>query len=397
MELTTDSEELMDELDEDPVEDLDEDEALKSAWDLLDDPKEDSALKSAWDPADDPDENADEDSDEDLNEDPLEDLNEDPAEDLNEDPVDDSDDDPNEDSVDDSDEDSVDDSDEDSKEDFDEDPKKDRAKDPKKDRAKEPKKDPDEDPDDDEDDDDDEDPDESDEGGRRLNLFTLIILLIAIGVTAIYYTCTVRTVHVSGNSLYTSEEIARYVISDDTQLRHNSVFLTALYLTPLAPKIPFEERVSVALESYDTIRITVKDMELTAFVPYGGKNLYFSENGVVQEISPLTVKGTTFVTGLTIMKAEKGKEIESENSTGLESVLDVLQILSKYEMKADCIVLGKTGNVTFYLGRVKIQLGRNDFDLKISKIAQIYPYLQGRKGTIDMTNYSSSDENIILK
>lgn len=369
MELTTDSEELMDELDEDPVEDLDEDEALKSAWDLLDDPKEDSALKSAWDPADDPDENADEDS----------------AEDLNEDPVDDSDDDPNEDSVDDS--------DEDSKEDFDEDPKKDRAKEPKKDRAKEPKKD----PDDDEDDDDDEDPDESDEGGRGLNLFTLIILLIAIGVTAIYYTCTVRTVHVSGNSLYTSEEIARYVISDDTQLRHNSVFLTALYLTPLAPKIPFEERVSVALESYDTIRITVKDMELTAFVPYGGKNLYFSENGVVQEISPLTVKGTTFVTGLTIMKAEKGKEIESENSTGLESVLDVLQILSKYEMKADCIVLGKTGNVTFYLGRVKIQLGRNDFDLKISKIAQIYPYLQGRKGTIDMTNYSSSDENIILK
>ena len=361
MELTTDSEELMDELDEDPVEDLDEDEALKSAWDLLDDPKEDSALKSAWDPADDPDENADEDSDEDLNEDPLEDLNEDPAEDLNEDPVDDSDDDPNEDSVDDS--------DEDSKEDFDEDPKKDRAKDPKKDRAKEPKKDrakePKKDPDDDEDDDDDEDPDESDEGGRGLNLFTLIILLIAIGVTAIYYTCTVRTVHVSGNSLYTSEEIARYVISDDTQLRHNSVFLTALYLTPLAPKIPFEERVSVALESYDTIRITVK--------------------------------GTTFVTGLTIMKAEKGKEIESENSTGLESVLDVLQILSKYEMKADCIVLGKTGNVTFYLGRVKIQLGRNDFDLKISKIAQIYPYLQGRKGTIDMTNYSSSDENIILK
>ena len=377
MELTTDSEELMDELDEDPVEDLDEDEALKSAWDLLDDPKEDSALKSAWDPADDPDENADEDSDEDLNEDP----------------VDDSDDDPNEDSVDDPNEDSVDDPNEDSKEDFDEDPKKDRAKEPKKDRAKEPKKD----PDDDEDDDDDEDPDESDEGGRGLNLFTLIILLIAIGVTAIYYTCTVRTVHVSGNSLYTSEEIARYVISDDTQLRHNSVFLTALYLTPLAPKIPFEERVSVALESYDTIRITVKDMELTAFVPYGGKNLYFSENGVVQEISPLTVKGTTFVTGLTIMKAEKGKEIESENSTGLESVLDVLQILSKYEMKADCIVLGKTGNVTFYLGRVKIQLGRNDFDLKISKIAQIYPYLQGRKGTIDMTNYSSSDENIILK
>lgn len=381
MGLTTDSEELLEELDKDlnvdPGKDPEEESEKGPEGKSEKGPEGGSVKGPEEEPAKSPEENPEEGPEKDPGKDPEEEPDEDLDEEFEEEP----------------DEEIEEEIEEDTDEYFDEEPDEDYEEDP----DEEPDEDYEEDLDEDYEEDADEDSDDSDEGGRGLNLFTLFILLIAIGITAIYYTCTVRTVHVSGNSLYTSEEIARYVISDDTQLRHNSVFLAALYMTPFAPGIPFEESVSVALESYDTIRITVKDMELTAFVPYGGKNLYFSENGIVQEISPLTVKGTTFVTGLTIMKAEKDRRIESENTTGLESVLDVLQILSKYEMKADCIVLGKTGNVTFYLGRVKIQLGRNDFDLKISKIAQIYPYLQGRKGTIDMTNYSSSDENIILK
>ena len=82
--------------------------------------------------------------------------------------------------------------------------------------------------------DDPEDEESEEEGGMGLNLFTLFILLIAASIAAIYYTCTVRTVHVRGNSLYTSKEIAERVISDDSQLMHNTVFLTALYMTPKA-------------------------------------------------------------------------------------------------------------------------------------------------------------------
>ena len=77
--------------------------------------------------------------------------------------------------------------------------------------------------------------------------------------------------------------------------------------------------------------------------------------------------------------------------------LSALEILRKYDLHTESIYLGKTGGVTMYLDQVKVQLGRTDFELKISKIAQIYPYLEGRSGTINMTNYSSSDENIILK
>ena len=256
----------------------------------------------------------------------------------------------------------------------------------------------DEDDDDfDEDDDEDPDDDEDDEGGMGLNLFTLFVLLIAASITAIYYTCTVRTVHVRGNSLYTSEEIAEQVISDDSQLMHNTVFLTALYMTPKAPRIPFEESVKVSLNSYDTITITVKDMEIAGFIPYAGKNLYFSADGIVLENTPLTVKDATFVTGLSITGAKIGTKMTSADEVGLGMVLEVLQILRKYEIKTDCIVLTESGSIVMYMDEIKVILGRSNFELKISKIAQILPYLEGRSGTINMTNYTSSDQNIILK
>ena len=255
------------------------------------------------------------------------------------------------------------------------------------------------DEDDSEEDDYDEDPDDddTDERGMGLNLFTLFVLLFAAAITAIYFTCTVRTVHVKGNNLYTSEEIAERVISDDSQLMHNSVYLTLLYMTPKAPRIPFEESVKVSLNAYDTITITVKDMDIAGFIPYAGKNLYFSADGIVLENSPLTVKDATFVTGLSVTGAEIGTKMTSDDEVGLGMVLEVLQILRKFEVKTDCVVLTASRSVVMYMDDIKVILGRSNFELKISKISQILPYLEGRSGTIDMTNYTSSDQNIILK
>lgn len=255
----------------------------------------------------------------------------------------------------------------------------------------------DEDDEDYEEDEDDEDDGEEAESLKAWLLFLLVSAVIAGVVCGLSFGCTVKKVYVSGNSLYTSEEIAEQVISDDSFLRHNTVFLTALYMTPFAPQIPFEESVKVSLESYDAIRITVKDMDIGGFIPYTGRNLYFSPGGIILESSPLVVKNATFVTGISVTEAEKGRKMAADNELGLSMVLEALQTLRKYDMKVDCIALTKAGNIVMYFDLIKVQLGKTDFELKISKISQIYPYLEGRSGTIDMTNYTSADQNIILK
>ena len=258
----------------------------------------------------------------------------------------------------------------------------------------------DEDYEDDEYDEEDIDEEELEEERRSTKIwlrFLLVSLLAAGLVGGLFYGCTVRNVYVKGSTLYTSQEIAERVISDDSQLRHNTVFLTILYHTPLAPKIPFVARVDVKPESFDTITITVKDKKMAGYIPYGGRNIYFSADGITLENSPLTVKGVTYVTGVTLNEAEVGLPLSSEDPQGLSLVLDALKILRKYEIKPESVVLTQSGSVTMFIGDVKVFLGRSDYELKIAKIAQILPYLEGRKGTIDLTNYTSSDQNIILK
>ena len=239
---------------------------------------------------------------------------------------------------------------------------------------------------------------EEERRSQKIWLTFLLVSFLVVGVVGgVFYGCTVKNVYVKGNTLYTSEEIAERVISDDSQLRHNTVFLTLLYHTPFAPKIPFVEKVDVKPESYDTITITVKDKKLAGYIPYGGRNIYFSADGITLENSPLTVKGVTYVTGVTLNEAEIGMPLSSENPEGLALVLDALKILRKYEIEPESVVLTQNGSVTMFIGDVKVILGRSDYELKIAKIAQILPYLEGRKGTIDLTNYTSSDQNIILK
>lgn len=246
-------------------------------------------------------------------------------------------------------------------------------------------------------DEEDEEDEEEAESLRAWLLFLLVSAIIAAVVFGLGFGCTVRKVYVRGNSLYTSEEIAEKVISDDSRLRHNTVFLTALYMTPFAPQIPFEESVRVSPVSYDEIRITVKDMDIGGFIPYTGRNLYFSTDGIIKEITPLVLKNATLVTGISVTEAEKGQKMTADNETGLAMVLDILQTLKKYDLKADCVALTKAGNIVIYFDEIKVQLGKTDFELKLSKISQINPYLEGRSGTIDLTNYTSADENIILK
>ncbi|MDO5455771.1 MAG: hypothetical protein Q4F25_02510 [Eubacteriales bacterium] len=234
-------------------------------------------------------------------------------------------------------------------------------------------------------------------GHRKLWIALLVVLLIAGGLGAVWWKCPVTNVYVRGNSYYTSEEIAEKVIRDDNILYRNSVFLMLRYMLPGTPPIPFEEKVSVRLLGPETVVIDVLDKEMAGYIPYAGRNLYFDADGIVKESSPLTVRGVTYVKGLDVSEANFGERIKSEDEGVLELLLTALGTIRKYEISADSILIDSSGSITLYFDEIKILIGRTDYELKISKIAQIMPYMDGRSGTIDMVNYSSADESIILR
>lgn len=236
----------------------------------------------------------------------------------------------------------------------------------------------------------------------RNAVLTVICIMIAAIVLA-GFLCGIRKVYVEGNSLYTKQEVAEFVIpteysdSIEYKIRHNVFFLSFFSLLPASNRIPFVNKVTVRPTGYDSVKITVDEKQLDGYIPYANRNLYFDSDGIVQEISSLTVTGVTYVSGLDVSEASVGEKIAAEDETRLDRLLDAVQTLQKYDLSADSILIAENNSIALFFDRIEVDIGRSGYELKISKISQIMPYLEGRSGVIDLTNYNSSDENIILK
>ncbi len=242
-----------------------------------------------------------------------------------------------------------------------------------------------------------------DEDEEEEKLFTplrivafLVAALILLG-TAVYYGCEIHTVEVTGNTYYAAREIKDYVIDSNTMMKHNSIYLPIMRILPFQKKIPFVEKVKVETTGLHSVKITVTEKKIDAYLPTQDGNLYITSDGVVQEVSPLTVKGITYIGGMKAATGTVGKKITSEEEGKVVLLLDVLQCLKKYEVGVEGINVERKGDISIYFGGIRVELGRSDYELKISKVAQLVPHLEGRSGTIDLSNYSSSDENIVLK
>ncbi len=234
------------------------------------------------------------------------------------------------------------------------------------------------------------------EGITPFRIAISILAVLILVLTAAFYTCDIRTVEVLGNTLYTADEIKDLVINDDSMVKHNSLYLPIYNLLPIREQIPFVKGVKVETTGLHSVRITVSEKDFDAYIPYEDNYLYITYDGIVQEISPYTVIGTTYVGGLDVTEGITGKKIVAEDGR-LVLLLDALSCLRKYEVSVDGINIESKGDISIYFDEIRVELGRSDYELKISKVAQLIPYLEGRSGTIDMSSYSSSGENIILK
>lgn len=71
------------------------------------------------------------------------------------------------------------------------------------------------------------------------------------------------------------------------------------------------------------------------------------------------------------------------------------QILSKYEISADKIYFDDAYEMTLYFGDVRVKLGNDDnVEEKISRLKQILPAAEGKKGVFRMENYAGSGSNV---
>lgn len=227
-------------------------------------------------------------------------------------------------------------------------------------------------------------------------LIIAVIVVILCGLKYILDNYTVTNIYVNGNIHYTNEEIIDMVM--DGKLDNNSLFLSLKYRDKSIENVPFVEKMDVDIISPDTIRINVYEKSIAGFISYLGHYMYFDRDGIVVESSLEPSDNYPQVLGLDFNYVVLYEKLPVENDKVFSEILDLTQLLDKYELKAKKIFFDDDYNVYLYFDGVEVSLGTSDFiDEKIIQLQYILPNLEGKYGILDMKDVNEDTKNITFE
>lgn len=227
---------------------------------------------------------------------------------------------------------------------------------------------------------------------RRLIIIGAILVILLAAFLYIKIAYEISSVSVSGNDHYTADEIEEIVF--DSPYSYNSVLLYLKYHNKSIENVPFVERIDVDIVNPNKVRINVYEKAVAGYIEYLGHYMYFDKDGIVVESSNTTMEDVPFVTGLNYDHVVLHDVLPVKNKGVFLQILNITQLLNKYEIRTDRIAFDSSGDVTLYFDDARVSLGNDDFiDEKINEMHLLLPKLEGLKGTLHMENYSGEDTN----
>ena len=223
-------------------------------------------------------------------------------------------------------------------------------------------------------------------------LAALLVALVAV-YSYVIANYTITTVYVEGNIHYTNEEIISMVM--EGHYGNNSLLLSLKYKDKSIVDVPFVEKMDVSVIDPHTIKIEVYEKALAGYVEYLERYMYFDKDGIVVESSFEKTEGVPMVTGLKFDHVLVGEALPVEDSAVFVSILNITQLVNKYNLSVDRIYFGSDGTLTLYFGGVRVALGTGEnLDEKIMNLQYILPSLEGKSGTLRMENYTEETKKI---
>lgn len=222
---------------------------------------------------------------------------------------------------------------------------------------------------------------------RTVVIIMICAVTLCLIVLAIKHFFTITDVTVSGNEHYTDQEIVDFVIQKPYE--ENSIFLFLKYNNKSVKDIPFVQQMNVEIKSPTSVKITVYEKALAGYVEYLGHYMYFDKDGIVVESSKIATPGIPFVTGLSFDHIVLYDKLPVEDDDVFILILNITQLLNKYDISTDRIFFDINGDITLYFGDARVYLGSSDYiDEKINEMHLLLPKLEGYSGVLHMENYS---------
>lgn len=242
----------------------------------------------------------------------------------------------------------------------------------------------------------------------------IIILIIVLVLGGIFAFCATRQLNLDydvnghlvaedgfrvkfvGSEKYTDEELASYLFTD----KKSSNPFVFLFKSQFGERveIPFIETYDVELKGLNEYEVTFYEKSLVGYVEYMGSYKYFDKDGIVVESSSRLIEGIPYVTGIEVDYIVLHSKLPVDDEEVFDLLLDLTQLLSKYEINVEKINISEDLEMKLYLGSVRVELGtKEDIGDKIMDLKDIMPNLEGISGVLDMKVYDVNGNGYTLK
>lgn len=228
----------------------------------------------------------------------------------------------------------------------------------------------------------------------KIKKFFLILsgIFAALAMAAvILYSLRITGVRYVGNTRYTEEELNAQIFDKSYSLNPAYCFFESRY--GKKKLIPFIQTYDIEFKSWNEILVRVYEKSVVGYVDYKGNRMYFDKDGIVVESSREALENVVEVEGLSFSHIVLYQKLPVEKADIFNFILNLTQMLIKYELPADRIEFDSGGNATVCIGSIRFQIGEDRYlNEKVARISDLLPQTDGLSGNFFMQDVTEDTD-----
>ena len=227
--------------------------------------------------------------------------------------------------------------------------------------------------------------------GYYLYAVIMLVLTLANITVATFLLTYVQDIEVTGTKYSEKQNIIDWIEEDP--LTANSVYAVLKYKFGSYTIPIYLEDVSVSLKAPWKLRVKVQEKEIMGCILVDNDYVYFSEDGTVLLKGTEILDGLPVVEGLKVGNVKLYQELKIGNEKVFSYIIDISHEITERELSPDRLVW-EDDSMNLYFGEICVQLGKMNFDEKLTQLPPILEKLEGKKGTLHLEHYSEMSNSI---
>ncbi|MBO5278452.1 MAG: cell division protein FtsQ, partial [Lachnospiraceae bacterium] len=222
-------------------------------------------------------------------------------------------------------------------------------------------------------------------------LLALAVLAVLAIFVSVLYSLRITNVSYVGNTRYTEEELNEKIFDKSYSLNPVYCFWESRYGGK--KQIPFIQTYDIEFQSWNQISVRIYEKSVVGYVNYKGYRMYFDKDGIVVESSREALEHVVEIEGLSFSHMILHQKLPVEEESIFNFILNLTQMMIKYELPAEKIAFDENNNAAIYIGNIRFNIGKDQYlNEKVARISDLLPETAGLSGTFFMEEVTADTD-----